>query len=125
MAWLFLEPDTRLDHCPRILLSCFRARNSAFREHGMHLNADRLLCGDRHKPLSDEYLECYVKEYIAAGYHPVATCSMGPQNGNSVVDHRLRVHGIGRLRVVDATLLSIHPENAVVLIQTARTVKLL
>ena len=25
-AWLFLEPDTGLDHWPRILLSCFRAR---------------------------------------------------------------------------------------------------
>ena len=29
LAWLFLEPDTGLDHCPRILLSCFRARTSA------------------------------------------------------------------------------------------------
>ena len=29
LAWLFLEPDTGLDQCPRILLSCFRARTSA------------------------------------------------------------------------------------------------
>ena len=29
LAWLFLEPDKGLDHCPRILLSCFRARTSA------------------------------------------------------------------------------------------------
>ena len=28
-TWLSLEPDTGLDHCPRILLSCFRARISA------------------------------------------------------------------------------------------------
>ena len=28
LAWLFLEPDRGLDHCPRILLSCFRARTS-------------------------------------------------------------------------------------------------
>ena len=28
MAWLFLEPDIGLDHCPTILLSCFRARTS-------------------------------------------------------------------------------------------------
>ena len=27
-AWLFLEPHTVLDHCLRILLSCFRARTS-------------------------------------------------------------------------------------------------
>ena len=31
LAWLFLEPDTRLDHCLRILLVCFRARTSALR----------------------------------------------------------------------------------------------
>ena len=29
---LFLEPDTGLDHCPRILLSCLRVRTSA---HGL------------------------------------------------------------------------------------------
>ena len=31
LAWLFLEPDTALDQCPRILLSCFRARISGGR----------------------------------------------------------------------------------------------
>ena len=29
LAWLFLGPDSGLDHCPIILLSCFRARTSA------------------------------------------------------------------------------------------------
>ena len=30
LAWLFsLEPDTVLDHCPRIQLSSFRARTSS------------------------------------------------------------------------------------------------
>ena len=29
LAWLFLDPDTWLDDCPKILLSCFRARTSA------------------------------------------------------------------------------------------------
>ena len=28
LAWLFYEPDRGLDHSPRILLSCFRARTS-------------------------------------------------------------------------------------------------
>ena len=28
LAWFFLEPDTGLDHCLRILLSCFRSRTS-------------------------------------------------------------------------------------------------
>ena len=29
LAWLFLEPDTGLDHSPGILLSCFKQRTSA------------------------------------------------------------------------------------------------
>ena len=31
LAWLFLEPDTGLDHFPRIPLSCLRARTSCRR----------------------------------------------------------------------------------------------
>jgi len=37
-------------------------------------------------------------------YHPVGTCRMGRAIGDSVVDASLRVHGIGRLRVVDASV---------------------
>ena len=33
LAWLFLEPDTGVDHCPRTLLSFFKARSSAVRLH--------------------------------------------------------------------------------------------
>jgi choline dehydrogenase-like flavoprotein len=37
-------------------------------------------------------------------YHPVGTCRMGPSAANSVVDAALRVHGIERLRIVDASV---------------------
>ena len=30
---------------------------------------------------------------------------MGPRGKNAVVDHRLRVHGVGRLRVMDASVM--------------------
>jgi choline dehydrogenase len=40
----------------------------------------------------------------ATVYHPVGTCRMGVKLADSVVDARLRVHGIDNLRVVDASV---------------------
>lgn len=37
-------------------------------------------------------------------YHPSCTCMMGPDPATSVVDARLRVHGVQGLRVVDASV---------------------
>jgi choline dehydrogenase len=37
-------------------------------------------------------------------FHPSGTCAMGPQAASSVVDPRLRVHGVARLRVIDASV---------------------
>jgi choline dehydrogenase len=37
-------------------------------------------------------------------FHPCGTCAMGPDAASSVVDPRLRVHGVANLRVVDASI---------------------
>ena len=37
-------------------------------------------------------------------YHPSCTCCMGPDPANSVVDSRLKVHGMEGLRVCDASV---------------------
>ena len=37
-------------------------------------------------------------------YHPTSSCAMGPDPRTSVVDARLRVHGIAGLRIIDASI---------------------
>ncbi|ETN58961.1 glucose dehydrogenase [Anopheles darlingi] len=55
---------------------------------------------------TDRYWECYVRELGVTLYHPVGTARMGPEDDpDAVVDPRLRVHGIRRLRVIDASIM--------------------
>ncbi|XP_045495348.1 glucose dehydrogenase [FAD, quinone]-like [Colias croceus] len=48
------------------------------------------------------YWECFVLNMSGTHYHPVGTCAMGPKG---VVDETLKVRGIDRLRVVDASIM--------------------
>ena len=53
-----------------------------------------------------EYDKCLASIFIETFHHPVGTCKMGCQkDSNTVVDFRLKVHGIRRLRVVDASIM--------------------
>ena len=53
--------------------------------------------------LDDEILD-WIKAAAETTYHPVGTCKMG-QDDRAVVDERLRVRGIERLRVADASIM--------------------
>jgi choline dehydrogenase len=53
---------------------------------------------------SDADLDDYIREKSTTVYHPVGTCKMGA-DPMAVVDDQLRVHGIDRLRIVDASVM--------------------
>ena len=53
---------------------------------------------------SDEELTDDFRRRSGTVYHPVSTCRMGPDPAQSVVDPRLRVHGLEGLRVIDASV---------------------
>jgi choline dehydrogenase len=52
----------------------------------------------------DKSLERAAGELGTTIFHPVGTCKMG-NDPMAVVDERLRVHGVERLRVIDASVM--------------------
>ncbi|MFT4011851.1 MAG: GMC family oxidoreductase N-terminal domain-containing protein [Paracoccus sp. (in: a-proteobacteria)] len=55
---------------------------------------------------SDAQFEDYIRARASTAFHPAGTCKMG-QDDLAVVDDRLRVRGLGRLRVVDTSIMPI------------------
>lgn len=70
---------------------------------------------------TDAYWECYTRHLTFTIYHYSGTCKMGAANDpTAVVDPRLRVRGVNRLRVVDASIfpeiMSGHPTSGVYMV---------
>ncbi|WP_309663183.1 GMC family oxidoreductase N-terminal domain-containing protein [Tabrizicola sp.] len=53
--------------------------------------------------VTDEALIADFRARSGTVYHPSCTCRMGPDAAGSVVDARLKVHGVAGLRVIDAS----------------------
>ncbi len=59
----------------------------------------------------DDGLIEHVRNRGTSVFHPVSTCRMGPDDGENVVDHRLKVHGVSNLRVADASIFPTIPSG--------------
>ena len=56
----------------------------------------------------DAYWECAVRRQTGPENHQAGSCRMGPPDDpGAVVDPQLRVHGIDRLRVIDASVMPV------------------
>ena len=53
---------------------------------------------------SNAELENFIRAAAETEYHPVGTCKMG-SDPMAVVDEKLRLRGIDRLRVIDASIM--------------------
>ena len=53
--------------------------------------------------LTPEQLLADARARASTVFHPVSTCRMGPQPQDSVLNARLQVHGLHKLRVIDAS----------------------
>ncbi|XP_064108127.1 neither inactivation nor afterpotential protein G-like isoform X1 [Macrobrachium nipponense] len=71
--------------------------------------------------LYNEYVSCIVRMAAITGYHPLGTARIGRRDDYmAVVDPELRVHGVSRLRVADAsampTQISGTPNSAIIVL---------
>ncbi len=55
---------------------------------------------------AEQDLIAFIRESGVSNQHPTSSCAMGPGT-NTVVDPRLRVHGIAGLRVADASVMPV------------------
>ena len=53
---------------------------------------------------TDEQLEQFIADNAWTVFHPCGTCRMGTDSKTSVVDARLKVHGVAGLRIADASV---------------------
>ncbi|CAG9568608.1 unnamed protein product [Danaus chrysippus] len=84
----------------------------AFKKYGARFVRVPIKNCENHEWGSNDYFVCLLTEYTATIYHPVGTCKMGPSSDkDAVVDPRLRVYGVKRLRVVDASVMPFIPRG--------------
>ncbi|KAI0023723.1 GMC oxidoreductase [Xylariomycetidae sp. FL0641] len=56
-------------------------------------------------PEDEEVLERWLRENVDLSWHPLGSCKMAPWDQRGVVDHRLNVHGVTGLKVVDLSIV--------------------
>ena len=60
---------------------------------------------------SDEQILGWIRANSQTAYHPIGTCRMGPAGPTTVVDERLKVHGLEGLRIADASIFPTMPSG--------------
>lgn len=81
-------------------------KTEAFRKVGTTLDTTPLAGCTDIKFGTDEYWRCTARHWVRTVFHPVGTCKMGPSTDpDAVVDATLKVHGVDKLRVADASIM--------------------
>ncbi|XP_071527340.1 glucose dehydrogenase [FAD, quinone]-like [Panulirus ornatus] len=103
----FSHPDDVDDLVRGVKLALSVGDTPAMRlDHGAKFHKKVLKECSHEKPYTDKYWACSVRHLATTAFHPVGTCKMGPDSDPlAVVDHTLRLRGVGGVRVVDASIM--------------------
>lgn len=82
------------------------SKTTVFKQFGGDIVFPTLSACDNYPGIT--YWKCYALNMMSSSYDYTGTCSMG-----SVVDRRLRVMGVGGLRVVDASVIPVIPSGSI------------
>ncbi|KAJ8985230.1 hypothetical protein NQ317_018259 [Molorchus minor] len=83
------------------------AHAEALQKLGIHLNHNRVP-GCEHDELDDSYWKCAIRHLSVSLGDVSGTARMGPETDKAaVVDHKLRVYGVHKLRVADASVIPV------------------
>ena len=88
----------------RVLLAGMRATRRIFAAPAIALHSAGETLPGAAAEHEDALLDS-ARRYGSTIYHPVGTCMMGDNHPRAVVDSRLRIHGLGGLRVIDASVM--------------------
>ncbi|KAF7988519.1 hypothetical protein HCN44_001092 [Aphidius gifuensis] len=84
----------------------------ALKKYGAKINSLKIPGCEQYEFGSDDYWKCGVLSIPAMENHECGTAKMGPKDDpDAVVDPELRVYGVNRLRVVDASVMPLIPDG--------------
>lgn len=86
------------------LLAGMKIARKILRQPALQMVVKEELAPGRADDLSDDAIHAHITAHAKTVYHPSGTCRMGHDAG-AVVDAQLRVHGVPRLRICDASIM--------------------
>nr|CAD7402484.1 unnamed protein product [Timema cristinae] len=106
----YLQHQEDVDYLIEAIRFCERLiQTEPMRRKGVKLDTVPV-AGCQHLPHgSRNYWECALRHLTNPENHQAGTCAMGRSEMDSVLDSRLRVHGLKGLRVIDASAIPMVP----------------